>query len=398
MNIFNLKADLTLNKAEYDRGIEEAKNQGDDFADHTATKVSPKAKTAWMAIVAAIMAVVKAVAGLAKSSMDYADNVSNLAAQYGLATDAIGEMQYIADQSSTSVEGLTSAMTMLLNRAKEDGEAFQKLGVSVHDANGNFKQMDELFYETIGALNEIENEGERSALMLETFGRSAMNVGEVVRKTSDELAQMRQEAHDMGVVLEESTINFASDFNDEIAVLKLQMQSAMASMVAGAPDAEERFDAFMQNLLKVCDKYLPSFVQFFVRLAHSVGTQLFSIAPTLVADIISIIIQAIFDTNWFQVGVDIIKGILEGVLNVGGAFLRELGFDVGKVDLGIGEYEGKISTPEITTSTPNTGSVPSSKKIDVNVNVNGDTPIDQENAKKIAESLVPYIDQILGDK
>ena len=403
MNVFSLFASLKLDASEYKQGLNEAKREGENFAEHTEKKVSPKAVAGWAAIVAIIIKAVQAITKLAIESMNYADKIGDLAKQYGVTTDAISEMQYIADQSSTSVEGLTSSMTQLYNRAKQNGDAFRRLGVSVKDNNGNFKTMDELFWETVGALNDIENEGERSAYMLDLFGRSAMNVGEVLRKDTAEITRMRKEAHELGIVLNESTINFASDFNDQIAVLKLEFRSAMASMVAGAPDAEERFDKFFQNLLETVNKYLPAFANFITRFAHSVGTQLMSYAPVLIADIISVIIDAIFDTDWFRVGVDIALAIAQGVLNVFGKFFSKLfGIeDYKKLDFGIGEYYGSSS------SSANIGyydggeyeiSENVRQDITVRVEANGDSAVSRETAEKTAEALAPYIDKILGGK
>ena len=398
MNVFELFASLKLDTSEYEKNINNAKQEGEKFAEHTEKKVSPKAVAGWMAIVAVIVKVIQAVSRLALESMNYADTVGDLAAKYGVSTDAISEMQYIADQSSTSVEQLTTSMSMLYMRAKQDGDAFKQLGVSVKDTNGNFKDMDELFWETAEALNSLEDDGAKSAYMLDFFGRSAMNVGEVLRKDAGELARMRQEAHEMGIVLNESTINFASDFNDQIAVLKLQMNSVMASMVAGAPDAEERFDTFMGNLLTTVDKYLPAFVQFFLRLVGAIGNELMSYAPTLIAEVITSIIDTIFEVNWFQVGVDIALSIVEGILNVLGKLLSKIGINVPKVDFKTGGYYGDGDIDSDVLGSEYEISENIKQDITVKVEASGDTSISKESAEQTAQALAPYIDKILGGK
>lgn len=398
MNIFELFASLKLDTSEYEEGVEKAKKTGDGYAEHTQKKVSPKAAAGWMAIVAVIVKVIQAVAKLAKASMDYADTVGDLAAKYGVTASAISEMQYIADQSSTSVEQLTTSMSMLYMRAKQDGDAFKQLGISVKDTNGDYKAMDELFWETVGALNDLDDESAKSAYMLDLFGRSAMNVGEVLRKNTSEITAMRQEAHDLGIVMSEDTLNFASDFNDAIAVLKLQLNSAMASMVAGAPDAEARFDAFLQHLLEIVDKYLPAFISFFVRFISMAGNQLMSFAPSLIADVISVAIDTILATNWFQVGIDIGMSILEGVLNVFGTVLKKFGVDVPKVDLGIGEnyYGGSGELESLGGEYEISENI--NQKVQVTIEASGDTAVSEDTAEKTAQALAPYIDKILGGK
>ena len=398
MNVFSLFASLKLDKSEYEKGIDEAEREGNAFADNTEKKITPQVIAGWTAIASVIVGVGKKINQLMLETMNYADTVGDLAAKYGISTDAISEMQYIADQSSTSVEGLTSAMTMLLNRAKENGDGFKELGVDVYDANGNLKQMDELFYETIGALNSIESDGEKSRLMLETFGRSAMTVGEVVRKSSEELAKMRQEAHDLGVVMSKETINFASDMNDTFAVLKLQGQSALASLVAGAPDAEEKLQNFFDSVMDMLDVYAPAFVNFSVRLLIQVSLALVRLAPSLANEFTSTIIETILNVNWLQVGLDIGKSLIEGVLNmfISGlnATLGLFGVKIPKIDLGVGENlfteESLGGEYEISENVR--------QDITVKVEASGDTSVSEETAEKTAEALAPYIDKILGGK
>lgn len=393
MNIFELSAVLTLNKTDYEKGLDESEKKGNSWADKLQNVIGSKSVATFALIGKAVLEVAKKINQLMLDTINYADSVSDLAAKYGLSTDSISEMQYIADQSSTSVEGLTSAMSMLYMRAKQDGDAFKQLGINVKDNNGNFKNMDELFYETIGVLNSFEDEGAKSAYMLDFFGRSAMSVGEVVRKSSEELAQMRQEAHDLGIVMSEETVQGASDFNDQMAVLKLQGKSALAELIAGTPDAEEKLQNFFDNVLVMLEGYAPKFVNFALRLVIQGAIAIIRISPSLASDIISVIIDTIFDINWLQVGIDIGKSILEGFLNIWGSLLNKIpGVNIPKVDLGVGEnyFEG-IDTGEEYEISENV-----KQDITVKVEASGDSTISEETAEKTAEALAPYIDKILG--
>lgn len=408
MNIFNLFASLKLDTTNYDKGIDKAKQDGNSFANTAQNKISPKAIAAFTAVATAVIAVTKAIGDLAKKTLDYADNVGDMAAKFGVTTDSISEMQYIADQSSTSIEGMTSAMSMLLNRAKEDGEVFQRLGVSVKDANGNFKAMDELFYDTIGALNNVEDANERNALMLETFGRSAFSVGEVVRKSSEELAQMRREAHELGIVLREDTINSAGDFNDTLAVLKLQGQSALASLFADEAGAEEKLQEFMDHLMAVLEEYFPQFVKFGVKLIVQVAIGIIKVLPSLLTEIQYAITDTLLDPEFlFQTGVDLAKGILEGFINMFVAGVNRslgwLGVNIPKVDFNVGknyfERSSKSYDPNISLPTSDYSLKQSVKQeITVKVEASGDAPVSEDTAQKTAEALAPYLDQILGGK
>ena len=396
MNIFTLFASLTLDKSKYEQGIKEAKKEGEGFAEHTEKKVTPKAAAAWAIVIATVTKLAQSLVRVTQQSLQFADQTGELANKYGVATEAIGEMQYVATQTGTTIERLTTGMSMLYMRAKSDGEAFKELGVSVKDANGNFKAMDALFYETIGALNTLEDDGAKSAYMLDLFGRSAMEMGEILRKDTDEINAMRKEAHELGIVISQDTADFSGSWFDKLDQLKLQGQSALASMVAGTPDAEERLQDFFDNLLEIADTYTPTFVNFGLRLLIQVVLALVRIAPSLAAELTSAIIEAIFNTNWLQVGADIAKAVVEGFLNIFISALNIIpsifGVKIPKVDLGVGEnlFEPTDLGGEYEISEN------INQKIEVEVKASGDTEVSQETAEKTAQALAPYIDKILG--
>lgn len=398
MNVFSLFASLKLDKTEYEKGIDEAKKSGDDFAEHTEKKVSPKAVAGWTAIIAVIVKVIQSVVKLAQQSLQYADQIGEIANKLGVATETIGEMSYIATQTGTTIERLSTGMSMLYMKAQSEGDAFKELGISVKDSNGNFKAMDELFYETIGALNTLESDSEKSAYMLELFGRQGAELGEILRKDTEELNAMRQEAHDLGIVIDEETADFAGSWFDKIDQVKLQGQSALASLVAGAPDAEEKLQNFIDNILELLDSYIPTFANFGVRLLLQVALGLVKVAPSLAIEIVTAIQDAIFDMDWFQFGVDLGKAILEGLINIIifsiNRTLGFLGINIPKVDLGVGDNlfveESLGGEYEISENIR--------QDITVKVEASGDTAVSEETAEKTAEKLAPYIDKILGGK
>ena len=398
MNVFSLFASLKLDKSEYEKGLNEAQNQGNDFAENTKNKITPTVIAGWAAVGMAVVEVGKKINQLMQQSLQYADQMGDLAAKYGTTSEAISEMAYVATQAGSDVNTLTNAMSMLYMRAKQDGEAFQQLGVSVKDSQGNFKAMDELFWETVYAMNSLESDGEKSAYMLDLFGRSASNIGEILRKDSSELEEMRKRAHDLGIVVNQTTADFAGSWFDKLDELKLQGQSVLASLVAGAPDAEEKLQNFIDNILEMLDGYIPAFVNFSLRLLLQVALGLIRTAPSLAIEIVTTIMDVILNMDWFQFGVDLGKSILEGLINIIVSTLNRVlgvfGVNIPKVDLGVGENvfneESLGEEYEISENI--------NQKIEVEVKASGDSAVSEETAEKTAEALAPYIDKILGGK
>lgn len=396
MNVFSLFASLKLDKSEYEKGLNEAQNQGNDFAENTKNKITPAVVAGWTAVATAVVAVGKKINDIMNQSLQYADQIGETANKLGVATETIGEMSYVATQTGTTLERVSSSMSMLYMRAQRGQEIFEELGVSVKDTNGNFKAMDDLFFETIGVLNQFEDENEKSAYMVELMGRGAVELGEILRKDTEELNAMRKEAHELGIVINQETADFAGSWFDKIDQVKLQGQSALASIVAGAPDAEEKLQNFIDNILELLDGYIPTFANFSIRLLLQVALGLIRTAPSLAIEIVTAIQDAIFGMDWFQFGVDLGKAILEGLINIIVSTLNRIlgifGVDIPKVDLGVGEdlfnEEALGGEYEISENVR--------QEINVKVEASGDNAVSEETAEKTAQALAPYIDKILG--
>ena len=79
MELFNLTAKLVLDTSNYEQGIEKAKQKGKEYADHTDKEVKTKSVLAWTAIITAVVALTKKIVDLGKATMDYADNIQDMA-------------------------------------------------------------------------------------------------------------------------------------------------------------------------------------------------------------------------------------------------------------------------------------------------------------------------------
>lgn len=394
MNIFNLFGKITLDTLDYTKGIDTAKAKNTELETSTSN-MSAKSVISWAAIATAVVKVVEVVKGLIVDTVNYADKMGDLAAKYDTTSKTIQEFNYLATQTGTTVETITSSMAMMYNRAKEGDEAFDKIGVSVRDANGNLKAMDELFWEVKEKLDGITNSGEKSAAMLDVFGRSAMTNGEFFRKDVKELRAMADEAERLGIIMGEQVTDAAGAVNDKLDQLRLQGSSVLASLLSGEEDADVKVNAFLDNIEETLEAWTPKVIAFAVKLFFMVIRSLVQVTPSLASNLISAFIDTIFSTNWFQVGVDIGLAILEGIVNALGDVLKIFGVDVPdanfrgdrdyiSTDIGLNDYE----ITERSTS-----------RIDISLSVSGDgTAISEDNAKVVGDELANKLDALLGGK
>ena len=188
---------------------------------------------------------------MGKETRAYADNVMQLSTQYGLTTDKIQEFQYMSELTDTSLETITGSMTKLTKNmqtaTKGTGDAyarFEKLGISVTDTEGNLRSTDEVFAEAISRLGNVENATERDALAMNIFGKSAMDLNPLIAVGREGLAEYREEAHQMGYVLDTDTLESLGAVDDamqratkRLDAVKNQIGRYLAPIVAEITEA-----------------------------------------------------------------------------------------------------------------------------------------------------------------
>lgn len=162
-----------------------------------------------------------------------ADDLNTMRAKTGLSTETLQELTYASDLIDVSVDTiagslkkLTSNMNSAKNGTKATAQAFDKLGVSVTDSvTGELRDSEDVFYDVIDALGKIDNEAERDALSMQIFGKSATELNPLILQGSDALRGLRDEAHNVGYVLDQDTLNSMNAVNDNFDRMKLQSEA-----------------------------------------------------------------------------------------------------------------------------------------------------------------------------
>lgn len=191
--------------------------------------------------------------GLAVKAGQTADDLNTLAKQTGFTTDELQKMQYASDRIDVSMETITGAAAKLTKQIASGSSAFAELGVSLTDADGNTRAVNEIFYDTIEALSKVENETDRDTLAMSLFGKSANELAGVIDDGGEALRAFGQEAENAGLILSQDALDNANKFNDALDELKAKAQAAF--LESGAALAENFLPA-MEKLLEVGGKVL----------------------------------------------------------------------------------------------------------------------------------------------
>lgn len=202
-------------------------------ADKVATgaqKVADKTKK----LSAAAAGALGAIGGLAYSTVKSADELNTLAKQTGFSVAELQKFQYAADLVDVSVEDITGSATKLKKAVAGDSKELAELGVKTKNADGSFRDINDIFYDTLAALGNIDNETERDAAAMAIFGKSADSLAGIVDDGGKALKELGQEAEDMGLIMSEDTVDSLNEVNDKIDKLKAQAKARLAETGAKA--------------------------------------------------------------------------------------------------------------------------------------------------------------------
>lgn len=163
----------------------------------------------------------------AYTSARTADDLNTLAKQTGFTVEELQKMQYASDLIDVSMDQMTGSIMKMTKQMSSGNAAFDTLGVSIYDANGNLRSATEVWYESLEALSKIDNETERDALSMELFGKSAMEMAGVVDDGGEALKTLGQEAEDAGLILSGDALASANEFNDAVDRMKATLQQGL---------------------------------------------------------------------------------------------------------------------------------------------------------------------------
>lgn len=224
---------------------------------------------AMVAATAAMVDALKEVGGaLVDCTMDaanYADEISTMSEVTGISTETLQELTYASELMDVSVDTITGSMTKMeksmgsaadkifnlettqaeLNRALKDGTidadeyeakmeealeknatGYDKLGVSIYDSNHNLRDSEEVFWDVIDALGQMEDGTERDLLAMELLGKSAKDLNPLINEGSEGFKELAEEAHEAGFVMGDDTLTAFTDFDDQMVRFKNSGQAA----------------------------------------------------------------------------------------------------------------------------------------------------------------------------
>lgn len=205
-------------------------------ADEISTKAD-KFASATRGVSTAASAALVGIGTLGYKAATTADDLNTLAKQTGLSTETLQKAKYAADLIDVSYETFTSSINKMVGKLRTNEEGFNDLGIATRGANDEMLSTEEIFFNAAEALSKIDNETERDIKAQELFGKSAAELAGILDDGGKSLKEYGDQASELGLVLDQDTLNSLNEVNDTIDQLKADALGTFAKSGAQALEA-----------------------------------------------------------------------------------------------------------------------------------------------------------------
>ena len=165
--------------------------------------------------------------GAVSHFVSFTSAIQDLSEKTLLSTTFLQELGFAGSMSGVSMEDAANAALILSRNVGEGADVFAKLGLSLEELRG--LSPDEQFRRVAEAIRQIPDPARQTALALEAFGRGGKEILPLLRQGFGDLAD---EAHRLGVVLDEDAIKKGDELGDNWT--KLQALASVTAARIGA--------------------------------------------------------------------------------------------------------------------------------------------------------------------
>ena len=243
------------------------------------TNAAQSVASATAGISAAAAAALGGMMALAVKGAATADEWATLSQQIGLSTDTIQKFQYASELIDVDMNTITGSITKMKSSLDSQRDTFQQIGVEVKDQRGHYRDIESIFWDTVSALGNIQNETERDTAAMKIFGRSANELAGIIDDGGQKMKELGNEAESMGLIVSEEDIAKLNQFNDTLDAMKTQINAALVQLAIPVMEALEPIIAAIASAIKKVAQLMSSMDPTLVKIISIVLLVVAAISP-----------------------------------------------------------------------------------------------------------------------
>jgi len=315
--LFDLQAIIRLDSDQFENGVKKAEKSGSSLATSLKSGLATAAKVgaaAIGAVTAASGALYTGITAAAGSVAAYGDNIDKMSQKMGMSAEAYQEWDAVMQHSGTSMETLKAGMKTLANAVENGNGAFKRLGISQEEIAKMSNE--ELFSTTITALQNVENETERTYLAGQLLGRGATELGALLNTSAEDTQAMKDRVHELGGVMSDEAVKASARYQDSLQDMKTAfsglknnligdflpglstVMDGIASLVTGENGAQSTISSGISQMLETMNSSLPRFFDAGKEVVEAIFQAVIRNLPQMVSG-----------------GIEILMSIVDGIIN-----------------------------------------------------------------------------------
>jgi hypothetical protein len=239
------KVELSAETSKYEKSMRNVRRESKKTAQSIKSSFTRIAGSLGKIGALATLAGVGGFAVLAKEALDTGDKIHKLNLRLGLSTEALSQLQHVADLSG--VEFMTVAKS--IQKMQENiSDAAQGIGTakdSLKDINLNFMWLKSLspekqFEAIADAMLGVANQSDKVRIAADIFGGRGIEMLQIMSEGAAGIRKMREEADRLGITLSQEGAQAIADANDSMARIQASIKGVTRSLIVElAPGIED---------------------------------------------------------------------------------------------------------------------------------------------------------------
>jgi hypothetical protein len=241
------------------RSVATAARRSDDLA-RSSDRVSAGLRNMGRAAAAVGVAAAAAVAGVVALTMKIAeqsDEIAKNSRMMGLTAESYQELAHALELSGSSIGEASSGIRRLSANMLDAQQglttavdAFGELGVEAITAQGELRDFDSVLADIADEFAAMPDGAEKTARAMELFGRSGAALIPMLNNGSAGIAEMRAEAHELGIVITDETAAAAEALNDDLTRLRGVARGFANTIATGAIPVIREFVGKLEDMAR----------------------------------------------------------------------------------------------------------------------------------------------------
>lgn len=229
MDVFDLVAKLSLDQSEYESGLTNASTTASNFGSGLKTAMGVGA-VAVAGVTTAVVGVTSAFGSGISSLAEYTDHIDKQSQKMNMSAESYQEWSAVMEHCGTSIDSMQSSMKTLSTAVETGNDAFEKLGLSQEELAS--MDNEEIFSATITALQNVDDETERTYLASQLLGRGATELGALLNTSAEDTQEMKDRVQELGGVMSDDAIKAGASFQDSLQDMKTAFTGLKNSMLS----------------------------------------------------------------------------------------------------------------------------------------------------------------------